>query len=83
VADKIRPYLISATNASGQTCTLHVEDRYVVHDSQDGHVEKLVSSLIRTANGDILQPEETELGKGKFRAALSGEVFTLPELNSP
>jgi len=55
----------------------------VVHDSQDGHVEKLVSSLIRTANGDILQPEETELGKGKFRAALSGEVFTLPELNSP
>jgi len=80
MANKIKRYKIATTSDSGKRHTLDVEETYAVDDSSDGHLEVRVGIVISTANGDILQPAP-ELGKGKFRAAMSSEVFTSPQFD--
>lgn len=76
----VKHYTVSATSDSGVKYVLHVEDTYAVHDSSQGHFERLVDRTIRTAGGDILLQDQTMPGTGKFRAAVSGDTFTLPKL---
>jgi hypothetical protein len=80
---KIKRYTMSTTSDSGRKHILHIEDTYAVHDSSDGHDKTLALRIIKTQNGDMLEPDKAQPEKGKFRAVMSGEMFTLPTLEIP
>ena len=67
MASNVNSRKMSATSDSGRTYALHIEDTYAVLDSSGGHDEDLSRRIIKTENGDMLVPDETQPGKGKFR----------------